>query len=78
MLAVITTNEKSHVDLELARHRPLRAYIDNNSNSTRVSDEVRRVRCLQVRIIFLDIHLVQQFLNYSKLLNEKLRKFHIK
>lgn len=50
MLAVVATNEKSHVDRELSRNRPLRAQVDTASNNNRVSDEARRVRCLQVII----------------------------
>ncbi|KAL7294393.1 hypothetical protein TKK_0012398 [Trichogramma kaykai] len=55
MLAVIETNTQTQVDKELARHRPLRAPVDQTSNgSKRVSDEARRVRCLQVLFSCLD------------------------
>ena len=52
MLSVVATNEKTHVDRDLSRNRPLRAQIDVASNNNRVSDEARRVRCLQVLLIF--------------------------
>ena len=50
MLAVIETKEKAQVDRELSRNRPLRAQNDNTSNDSRISDEAKRVRCLQVFI----------------------------
>lgn len=48
MLAVVSTQEKAQIDRELACNRPLRMTFDILSGSERVSDEARRVRCLQV------------------------------
>jgi heme/copper-type cytochrome/quinol oxidase subunit 3 len=65
MLSVVITNEKSYVDRELSRHRPLRAQNDTTSNNTRVSDEARRVRCLQV--IFI-IYIIYEYIIFCILL----------
>ncbi|OXU29026.1 hypothetical protein TSAR_005154 [Trichomalopsis sarcophagae] len=77
MLAVVATNEKSHVDRELSRNRPLRVQIDTASNNNRVSDEARRVRCLQV--IFSTLDHLQRWLRERRRMRdsqyERIEKF---
>ncbi|KAJ8680180.1 hypothetical protein QAD02_015967 [Eretmocerus hayati] len=54
MLAVVDTHEKSKLDRELSRNRPLRDQADVTQNNARISDEAKRVRCLQVVFSTLD------------------------
>ncbi|XP_058804986.1 serine/threonine-protein kinase ATR-like [Phymastichus coffea] len=64
MLAVIAIQERSQIDRELSRYRPLRVTFDVQSNSERVSDEARRVRCLQ--IIFSTFDHLQRWLREKR------------
>ncbi|XP_011503709.1 PREDICTED: serine/threonine-protein kinase atr-like [Ceratosolen solmsi marchali] len=77
ILSVIAINKKSHVDKELSRHRPLRTQIDTTSNNTRISDEDRQVRCLQVIFAILD-HLqrwLRERLKFRDTQYERIEKF---
>ncbi|XP_014204493.1 serine/threonine-protein kinase ATR [Copidosoma floridanum] len=77
MLAVVATNEKTQVDQELLRNRPLRIQVEKVSSNTTVSDEARRVRCLQV--IFSTLDYLQRWLREKRKTQdtkyEKIQKF---
>jgi len=52
MLAVINVRQKSVLDPELLRHRPLRYGQSIEADDKRISEETRRTRCSQVSINF--------------------------
>lgn len=55
MLAVINVRQKSVLDPELLRHRPLRYGQSVKADDKRISEETRRTRCSRVSISFLII-----------------------
>lgn len=55
MLAVINVRQKSVLDPELLRHRPLRYGQSVKADDKRISEETRRTRCSRVSINFLII-----------------------
>ncbi|KAL6262489.1 hypothetical protein P5V15_007574 [Pogonomyrmex californicus] len=68
MLAVINVRQKSVLDLELLRHRPLRYEQSEKTDEKRISEETRRTRCSQVVFCILD-HL-QRWLRERRLFQD--------
>lgn len=54
MLTVINVRQKSVLDPELLRHRPLRYGQSIKTDNKRISEETRRTRCSRVSISFLN------------------------
>lgn len=54
MLAVIDIRQKSVLDPELLRHRPLRYGQNVKADDKRISEETRRTRCSRVSIQFFN------------------------
>ncbi|XP_028046695.1 serine/threonine-protein kinase ATR isoform X2 [Monomorium pharaonis] len=77
MLAVINIKQKSVLDPELMRHRPLRYGQSTKADDKRISEEARRTRCSQVIFCILD-HL-QRWLRERRLFQddryEAIKKF---
>ncbi|TGZ48346.1 Serine/threonine-protein kinase ATR [Temnothorax longispinosus] len=77
MLAVINVRQKSVLDPELLRHRPLRYAQTVKTDEKRISEETRRTRCSQIIFCVLD-HL-QRWLRERRLFQddryEAIKKF---
>jgi len=58
MLAVINVRQKSVLDPELLRHRPLRYGQNVKTDDKRISEETRRTRCSRVSISFNNFYLI--------------------
>ncbi|XP_025986385.1 serine/threonine-protein kinase ATR [Solenopsis invicta] len=77
MLAVINVRQKSVLDPELLRHRPLRYGQSVKADDERISEETRRTRCS--RVIFCILDHLQRWLRERRLFQdnryEAIKKF---
>lgn len=72
MMAVINVSEQTSIDKDLLDKRPLRYQSESTTNSTRVSDEDKRIHCSQVVFSILDY--LQRWLRERRLIRDE--KFH--